>query len=75
MVFLLATPPDAYLEPQARAELAASLDFVESVVIADAAPGTIPSALRPAEIVTSGEEELALRAKFLAYVRDRARQP
>lgn len=65
LALLLVTPEDAYLEPRARAELAAALSFVKSVAIADA------KLAHPEHPLLSKEAER--RAAFLAYVRDRAR--
>lgn len=61
IAILLVTPPDAYLEPRARAELAASLGFVKAVAIVDGAQHSLL------------DKEAARRAAFLAYVRERAR--
>ena len=73
-MILLLTPEDGYLEPRARAELAASLEFVEAVVISDGNTGEELQALAPAERNAADEGERTLRAEFLAYVRERARQ-
>ncbi len=74
IVVLLRTPDDAYLEPRARAELAAALSFVEAVVISEGDLAAELSALAPSERIPADESESRLRADFLTYVRNRARQ-
>jgi hypothetical protein len=61
IAILLVTPEDAYLEPRARAELAASLSFVKAVALVDTAQHALL------------DQEAQRRAAFLAFVRDRAR--
>lgn len=68
LLVVLRTPVDAYLEAGARAELAASLSFVDAVVIGDSQTA---AALQADE--TLCVEEGRLRAEFLEFVRDRAR--
>jgi hypothetical protein len=68
LLVVLRTPEDAYLEAGARAELAASLSFVDAVVIGDAESA---AALHADEALC--EEEGRLRTEFLEFVRDRAR--
>lgn len=62
VMVVLKTPPNAYLDARARAELAASLDMVLGVVIAEEWQGAI--ALH--------EEEAHTRNAFIDYVRERA---
>ena len=68
LLVVLRTPEDEYLEAGARAELAASLSFVEAVVVGDK---NTAAALGADESLC--EEEGSLRALFLEFVRDRAR--
>ncbi|MBI4902493.1 MAG: hypothetical protein HY820_02585 [Acidobacteria bacterium] len=75
LVILLLAPEDAYLEPRARAELAASLHFVEAVVISTGDVAGDLATLAPSERIAADEQERLIRAEFLAYVRHRARQP
>ncbi|MBI3208334.1 MAG: hypothetical protein HYZ37_05455 [Candidatus Solibacter usitatus] len=62
IVVIIATPPDVYLEPRARAELAASLSFVKAVVIDD-------STSMDAAQTKLLDTEARLRAEFFAHVR------
>lgn len=70
---VLATPDDAYLEAQARAELAASLEFVSAVVIADSDPMAFAATLGAPGILPAHTAEAGLRQQFIQRVRDKAR--
>jgi hypothetical protein len=61
VILVIVPPPDAYLDPRARAELGASLSFVRAVAIAG-------------EDFEHPVEEAEARERFIAYVRERARQ-
>lgn len=74
VVILLATPSDGYLEPRARAELAASLSFVEAVVISAGDLASEIAVLAPSERLALQDQEQQLRGEFLIHVRERARQ-
>ncbi|MBV6433557.1 MAG: hypothetical protein IANPNBLG_03735 [Bryobacteraceae bacterium] len=65
LVVLLKTPPNACLDPRARAELAASLDFVCAVVAETPADANV-------EALPAHEEEAPLRERFLSLVREKA---
>lgn len=67
LLVVLLTPPDAYLEVRARAELAAALTFVAQVVIGDEAAAEALSA-EPWHL-SEGEA----RAAFIDLVRNKAR--
>lgn len=64
------TPADAYLELAARAELAASLGFIECVITGNQATA---EALGADETLHEHDLEDERRQEFIHYVRDRAR--
>ncbi len=69
LIAVVDSPPDAYLELGARAELAAALSFIECVV--EGSP-TVAEALGADEILAGQEAEGERRRDFIRYVRDRA---
>lgn len=72
LVLVIATPEDAYLPVRARAELAASLAFVDMVVIGDGNAGEIVRSLGADEVLAIDQAESVRRSGFIRYVRERA---
>jgi hypothetical protein len=65
----LGTPEDAYLEPRARAELAASLAAVSAVIVVEGDPRAEAVLIEPEELLTLHTEEQLWRSAFIERVR------
>lgn len=69
MIAAVETPADVYLEAGARAELAASLDFIDCVILGGEAAAARVGA---EEVLLEHEAEGECREAFIRYVRERA---
>ncbi|MCS7023212.1 MAG: hypothetical protein NZV14_00290 [Bryobacteraceae bacterium] len=71
LTVVIATPEDAFLPAQARAELAASLSFVDLVVIGNGDPHHLAQSLGVDQTVSLLELESLRRKNFVEYVKER----
>lgn len=73
LVLVIATPEDAYLPVRARAEIAASLGCVDTVVIAEGDAAALTRSLGVDQVLAVQDVESVRRGGFIDYVRERAR--
>ncbi len=72
LFLFLGTPEDAYLEPRARAELAASLAPVAAVIVAAGDPLAEAALIEPQQVLTVHEDEQRWRRAFIERVREKS---